>query len=147
MILQIAPHDAPPRIAVAMLIDDEPVDRMIFDRAVRRSNAVDATVTCASAQAALDYLADPATPHVDVVFLDMNMPGMNGLEFLEAATGRFGPDFAGACVVMLTTQLPQTDRSRAEKFDVVQDFFDKPLRAAHLAQAAQMLSAGQETQN
>lgn len=147
MILQTDPHAAPARIAVAMLIDDEPVDRMIFERAVRRSDMVDGTVTCASAQAALDYFADPATPHVDVVFLDVNMPGMNGLEFLEAATDRFGPDFAGACVVMLTAQLAQNDRARAEQFGIVQDFFDKPLRAAHLAQAAQMLSAGQEAQN
>lgn len=131
------------RIPVAMLIDDEPIDRMLFDRVVRRSDIVDGAVTCASARAALDYLADPATPDVDVVFLDMNMPQMNGLEFLEAATEQFGPNFTKACVVMLSARLTQGDHARAEHFDVVHGFFDKPLRPAHLRQVAQMLDKEQ----
>lgn len=124
-----------------MLIDDEPVDQMMFERAVKRSDIIAGAVTFSNAQAALEYLADPDTPQVDVVFLDVNMPKMNGLEFLAAATERFGPDFARSCVVMLTSQLSAVDRTCAEGFAVVHDFFDKPLRPAHFEVVAKMLGA------
>lgn len=129
-------------ISLAMLIDDEPVDQMLFERAVNRSAFVDNAVAFTSAQDALDYLGDPTTPQVDVVFLDVNMPRMSGLEFLAAATARFGPDFVRSCVVMLTTELTQSDRKCAEEFDVVQDFFNKPLTLAHFENVAERLHDG-----
>jgi len=132
-------HEPQGAISLAMLIDDEPVDQMLFERAVKRSDLVESGVAFSNAEDALDYLGDPDTPLVDVVFLDVNMPRMNGLEFLAAATTRFGPDFARSCVVMLTTELTKSDRICADQFDVVQDFFNKPLRLAHFEEIAEKL--------
>lgn len=129
-------------IKLAMLVDDEPVDQMIYQRIVKRSGLVENVVSLQSAQEALDYLLDPSNPEVDVVFLDINMPRMNGFEFLEAATRQIGPQFAKSCVVMLTTSLNPNDRARAEQFDVVRDFISKPLTVPQLQKVAAMLADG-----
>lgn len=111
----------------AMCIDDEPMDLRLNDRLLRKCGAFE-TVTCfSSAEAALDYLRHAPDPQTDVIFLDINMPRMNGFEFLAAAQAELGPNFAGCVVIMLTTSLHPRDRAKAETFDIVAEYMGKPL--------------------
>ena len=121
-----------PSLGRVMMVDDDQVDQMLYHRIIRRHADVEELVSFNYASDALDYLADEGNPRVDVIFLDVNMPRMTGFEFLEAATERLGPHFAGAVVVMLTTSLDPRDRERAARFDVVRAYVNKPLVAEHL---------------
>lgn len=61
----------------------------------------------------------------DIVFLDINMPKINGWKFLELFGElqlTFPPKF-----IMLTTSINPEDKIRAEKNPLVHDFLTKPL--------------------
>lgn len=131
-------NDSTP-ISVAMLIDDERVDQMVYRRIVKRSGLIREAISFQYAEEALDYLKSPDREPIDVIFLDINMPRMNGFEFLDAAVNELGEDFARAVIIMLTTSLDANDRERAARYSVVRDYFNKPLSVEHIAKVASML--------
>jgi CheY-like chemotaxis protein len=126
-------------IDTLMTLDDEPIDQKLNKRIITRSALVDTLVQCNDGPSALAYLADPNNRPIDALLLDINMPGMSGFEFLEAAVARFGPRFCRVTVVMLTTSVSEADRQRAMAFEVVQDFLRKPLKLEYLERIDEML--------
>lgn len=137
--------DAPP-INTLMLIDDSDIDQMIYRRIARKSGLVKNLVQFLDARKALDHLNDPTSERPDLILLDINMPGMDGFEFLEAATGDLGTDLC-PIVVMLTTSLNPKDEVRAKSFEVVRDFLNKPLTVDQLAALSKMLARDTTTEN
>ena len=130
-----------PAIKTVMLIDDEYIDQMMYTRLIERTGLVEKIISHTYAEEALAFLKSPDSPRPDVIFLDINMPRMNGFEFLETAVVELGPDFAEMIVVMLTTSLNPSDREHAERYAVVKDFISKPLTEEHLQKIAKTLLA------
>ncbi len=129
------------RIGHLVAIDDSEFDQMANARLVERSGMVDDFRTFLDATEALAYLRQTDRPRVDAILLDINMPVMDGFEFLDAATAEFGDDFAGIVVLMLTTSLLPKDVERALSYKPVRDFFNKPLSLDLLRQIAERLHA------
>lgn len=130
----------PPKVRIRrlMMIDDNEIDQMMYRRVIKRSGMVDEVVGFLWAHEALEYLLDPANPSVDLILLDVNMPRMDGFEFLQAASEAAGSDFAPV-VVMLTTSLNPRDYDRAMQYDAVREFLHKPLCLEHIAHLATLL--------
>lgn len=126
-------------IDTLMLIDDSTFDQMVYQRITVKSGLVGELVQYLDATEALTHLADKKNTMPDVILLDINMPQMNGFEFLEAATKSFGVEFC-PIVVMLSTSLNPIDEERARGFDVVQDFFNKPLTHDQLHTLCHLIS-------
>ncbi len=118
-------------IHTLMLIDDSSFDQMIGRRITEKSGLVRNLLQFVDATEALDDLSDPSTRKPDLILLDVNMPKMDGFEFLEKATERFGVDLC-PIVVMLTTSLCPKDEERAKSHKIVHDFLNKPLTQDHL---------------
>ncbi len=81
-------------------------------------------------QEALDYLnANKDSEYVrpNLIFLDVNMPIMNGLEFLEHYNQLEKELQSEMMVVMLTTSLNPQDKVTAESNERVSHFLNKPL--------------------
>lgn len=117
---------------VAMIVDDDGVDQMVYQRVFSRSNAFSEVIGCTAADQALAYLEDAEKRPVDVIFLDISMPRMSGFEFLETANRRLGERFEKAAVVILTTSLDEIDKRRARKFKQVKAYLSKPLKSSAL---------------
>jgi CheY-like chemotaxis protein len=118
-----------------LLVDDDAVTNMMHRRVIERSGRVRSIDVATDGSEALALLrADLANarPLPDLIFLDINMPGMGGFEFLEHyADLHIAPD-ASLIIVMLSTSLLKADHARAVADPNVHSFCDKPLRIEKL---------------
>jgi CheY-like chemotaxis protein len=111
-----------------MLIDDNPDDNFYHERVIRKSDAAEMVISEESGMAALEYLRERkhnGREHPELIFLDINMPGMNGWEFLEEYRKLDKELQSSVIVIMLSTSENPDDRTRA--LNVVPDFKTKPL--------------------
>jgi len=68
----------------------------------------------------------------DVVFLDINMPVMDGWDFLAETSAK--PSCQKMKVVVLTSSIRESDKKRAEQYPFVIDYMEKPLTEEKLAE-------------
>jgi len=111
-----------------MLIDDNKLDNFFHKRVITKYDESLDVIEMLSANQALAYLKDDSTEkYPDIIFLDINMPGMNGWEFLEEYKNLPEEMRGSMVVVMLTTSENPTERERAYKHALLVDFISKPL--------------------
>lgn len=106
-------------ISILMIEDDE-VDVMAFQRAIDKANIENKVYYAANGLEGLAYLrGEEGKPKVQqpcVVLLDLNMPKMNGFEFLEVL--RADKDIQDTAVFVLTTSNLDKDKVHAEQLSV-----------------------------
>jgi CheY-like chemotaxis protein len=116
-------------IRCVMLIDDNPDDNFFHERVIRNNHFTNCVIPKESARAALNYIKErsPSEEKIDIIFLDINMPGMNGWEFLEEYSKLDEELQQGIVVIMLTTSENAEDKKKAMKWGFTSDFKTKPL--------------------
>lgn len=75
----------------------------------------------------LDSCIENDRPFPDVIFLDIHMPGIGGLEFAEFYSRRYAEQFPETKLVMLSCSLREKDKTKALDFPAVTDCAEKPL--------------------
>ncbi|MEM6646386.1 MAG: response regulator [Bacteroidota bacterium] len=120
-----------PILDSVLLIDDNEADNFLHTLVIEEAGVTKSVTAVQSGQAALDYLTTVAEsgsyPQPDIIFLDINMPRMNGWEFLERYSTLADNQKADVVVVMLTTSLNPDDREAAEQNPAIRRFENKPL--------------------
>ncbi len=110
-----------------MLIDDNNFDNFYHERIIKKSEITDNVITKRTGIEALEYLKTQENNIPDLIFLDINMPGMNGWEFLENF-GKLNEVYRyQIIIVMLTTSNNPDDKNRTKEFDMVAEYITKPL--------------------
>jgi CheY-like chemotaxis protein len=127
-----------------MLVDDSEADLLFSRIIVGRSGICEDVLAFDSATAALAHLQAPEGGEVDLILLDINMPGMDGFQFLQAYDAIHGARQARAVVVMLTSSPDPHDRAAAERYACVRGYVVKPINLA-CAQGLDALVAGART--
>ena len=103
-----------------LIVDDDKVSVMAMQRAMRKLKIVNETAVCHDGQHALEFLAEEVKRHGRlppyIVTLDLNMPRMDGIEFLREL--RRDPVHSNAIVFVLTTSREEKDRVNAYALNV-----------------------------
>ena len=103
-----------------LLVDDDEVDVMNVQRAFKKNNIINPLYVATNGLEALELLRGQDGPAIPgprrLILLDLNMPKMNGLEFLRAI--REDPALRSLTVVVLTTSDDERDRIEAYNLNV-----------------------------
>ncbi len=123
--MSLAPVD------LVVLIDDSEIDLFVQKRFIEISAFARNILVFKSARKALDQLTTSDQQRPDLIFLDLNMPEMDGFTFLENMMKM--PQGAAPCkVVILTSSSSSADKARAATFSNVVSFLSKPLNEKRL---------------
>jgi len=124
------------KLNTVLLVDDNPIDRLVHARVLNQSGVVKTVIECGSGADALACLLDQRLRQEAVIFLDIHMPTMSGLDFLDAAAAEYGHHIAQTVVVMLTTPLSPHDRARLSRHACVSEQIEKPLTSEQVLNLA-----------
>lgn len=105
------------RVLNIVLIEDDDVDVMNVKRAFQKANIANPLWVASNGIEGLDLLRSGRVPMQNrLVLLDINMPRMNGIEFLREL--RNDPDLTSTTVIVLTTSNEDRDKVDAYKLHV-----------------------------
>lgn len=90
-----------------LLVEDDAIDAMTVQRAFKDLKLTNPLAHVTNGEEALDYLQDPSHALPCVILLDLNMPRMNGVEFLRVV--KADPNLKRVPVVVLTTSTEDSD--------------------------------------
>lgn len=113
-----------------MLIDDDPYDNFFHEREIKKAGLANSVVTIDSAIKALEYLKsmkENRQIQPELIFLDINMPMMDGWEFLMEFSQMDKVLQSEVMIMILTTSNNTTDKFRAKAWSFVSGYLTKPL--------------------
>ena len=99
-----------------LLVDDDEVDVMTVQRAFSKKNLTNPIHVAGNGIEALERLRSGTISSRRIVLLDLNMPRMNGIEFLQEL--RADPELQSTCVIVLTTSNEDRDKIEAYRLNV-----------------------------
>jgi CheY-like chemotaxis protein len=133
-----------------LLVDDDEDSNFLTKRIIVRAHIADEVTTVLNGKEAYELVKQCAGKKAnqnqcpDLVLLDIKMPVMNGIEFLQVCNANNLCDFP---VVILTSSVDERDREDTTKFPNVKDFINKPLSYEKILDIQKKLSAGNGEKN
>ena len=118
-----------------LLIDDNDIDNFINERMITTNHFGKSVVVKNSGEAALQYLRDQSGNLANlqqVIFLDLNMPVMDGFGFLAEYEKLPEEVRTGSKVIVLSSSISPEDINRASTNPLVVKYVNKPLNERYL---------------
>lgn len=130
-----------PRYPSVMLIDDNEIDNFINMKMIEGSGFAHNVLVHTGSRSALELLDNYARTEAlpeemipGIIFLDINMPILNGFMFLEEFE-KLKPAFRDKMkVIILTSSINPKDAEKSNKHPLISGFINKPLTEKHLGE-------------
>ncbi len=120
-----------------LLVDDDPDDNTFHQIIIREMDIANNIEVVINGLEALEYLKKENRTPPELIFLDINMPRMNGWEFLEQYKHLTPQQKAKVVIMILTTSANPDDIKRAKEIEDVSGFETKPLTRETLTEILQ----------
>lgn len=112
------------------IIDDDPIHQRIAQIMIGKNQLFDECGSYTEAEIALEYLKENIENSAglpDVILLDLNMPVVDGWDFLEAFEKFQSQLCKNIKIFIVTSSVDEKDRLRSQTFSFVKGFISKPL--------------------
>ncbi len=128
-------------IKVFLLDDDELANELII-YILELAGITDYEIRT-SGEDALAYLDNCKSQNnfPDIMFVDINMPGMNGFDFVEQYEEKYRLYSPNTRIIMLTNSVLASEKKYAENYDSISDFLNKPLTLNRLNELLKSVKA------
>ena len=111
-----------------ILIDDDEISNFLCEETIMGSNIAESVVSYVNANDALEFLNNVNQDNLpDIIFLDINMPGMDGWEFLSDLENIGETAQKQIKVIILSSSHFHIDIERSKNFESVAEYVSKPL--------------------
>jgi len=135
--------DQPQKYPSVMLIDDNEIDNLINQKMIEAANIAENIYIHSGARSAIEFLKNveklEKTGHQllpSIIFLDIDMPLMDGFQFLDEFEKLSEATKTNSKVVMLTSSINPQDLNRSKKHRYVAEYINKPLSQESLMKLA-----------
>jgi CheY-like chemotaxis protein len=125
-----------------LVIDDDDINIFIIKKIVEKTGFSVNMVAKTNGQLAIDYLQEitgDATQFPHLILIDINMPVLNGWEFIETYEKMNIPKAVD--MYMLSSSVYENDIEKAKTYQVVKGFISKPLSIDRLIELFKAVSA------
>lgn len=122
-----------------MLIDDNEIDNLINQKMIEASGISEHIYTHTGARSAIEFLKNMEKLRdtgknvlPEMIFLDIDMPLMDGFQFLDEFETLEDETKSQCSVVMLTSSISPADVNKSKKYEYVKKYINKPLSQENL---------------
>jgi CheY-like chemotaxis protein len=107
-----------------LLVEDDEIDQMTVQRALKDIHVTNRLDITGNGEEAIAFLQDSKNQRPGIILLDLNMPRMNGIEFLSVI--KKDAELKKIPVIVLTTSIEEEDKVKS--FDLgVAGYMNKPV--------------------
>ena len=115
------------KLSSILLVDDDTTNNFLNELLLKRLNVTERVLVAEDGHQALELLSHTADPDEPaLILLDVNMPGLTGIEFLEAYQHLPQAQRRATVVIMLTTTMDARDLGRLDELNIA-GLVSKPL--------------------
>ena len=119
-----------------LCVDDDPITLMLCKMVISKSSFATEIITAQNGEEALNYFDDlklnnlgtEIKKYPSLVFLDLNMPVMDGWEFLDHfSKEEYTSAFKNTKIIVLSSTIDPNDIEKSRTYSMVLDFLSKPI--------------------